>query len=109
MTPLSGANLLHADLSQANLSNADLSQANLTHANLTKANLDSSLILGAGMPTKEEDYPRCENANFENAIIDDEKLSKYLHNSNAKNVPPAVKDKKRTKRQTGENATKEKN
>ena len=88
---LTGANLTGAKLLEANLSNANLTGADLTGANLTGADLTSSIIIGVEF---NEDYPECKNANFDGAtIIDDEILSRHFHNSNSKNVPPAVKDK----------------
>ena len=88
---LTGANLTGAKLLEANLSNTNLTGADLTGANLTGADLTSSIIIGVEF---EEDYPECKNANFDGAtIIDDEILSRHFHNSNSKNVPPAVKDK----------------
>jgi uncharacterized protein YjbI with pentapeptide repeats len=88
---LTGADLTGAKLLEANLSNANLTGANLTGANLTGANLASSIIIGVEF---KGDYPKCKNANFDSAtIIDDEILSRHFHDSNSKNVPPAVKDK----------------
>jgi uncharacterized protein YjbI with pentapeptide repeats len=88
---LTGADLTGAKLLEANLSNANLTGADLTGADLTGANLASSIIIGVEF---KGDYPECENANFDSAtIIDDEILSKHFHDSNSKNVPPAVKDK----------------
>jgi uncharacterized protein YjbI with pentapeptide repeats len=87
---LTGANLTGAKLLEANLSNTNLTGADLTGANLTGADLTSSIIIGVEF---KEDYPECKNANFDGAtIIDDEILSRHFHNSNSKNVPPAVKD-----------------
>jgi hypothetical protein len=88
---LTGADLTGADLTGAKLLEANLSKANLTGADLTGANLASSIIIGVEF---KGDYPECENANFDSAtIIDDEILSRHFHDSNSKNVPPAVKDK----------------
>ena len=88
---LTGANLTGAKLLEANLSNTNLTGADLTGANLTGADLTSSIIIGVEF---NEDYPECKNANFDGAtIIDDEILSRHFHNSNSKNVPPAIKDK----------------
>jgi uncharacterized protein YjbI with pentapeptide repeats len=88
---LTGADLTGAYLLEANLSNANLTGADLTGADHTGANLASSIIVGVEFS---EDYPECKNANFDSAtIIDDEILSRIFHNSNGKNVPPAVKDK----------------
>jgi uncharacterized protein YjbI with pentapeptide repeats len=103
---LSNADLTRADLSEADLTETDLSNADLTsaklvgtklletdlsNADLTSANLSSSIILGLTA----EHYPtECKNANFNDAIIDDEKLTRHLHNSNGNNVPHAVKDRK---------------
>jgi uncharacterized protein YjbI with pentapeptide repeats len=88
---LTGADLTGAKLSEANLSKANFTGADLTGADLTGANLASSIIIGVEF---KEDYPECKNANFDSAtIIDDEILSRHFHNSNSKNVPPAVKDK----------------
>jgi uncharacterized protein YjbI with pentapeptide repeats len=103
---LSKANLLEADLSKADLSKADLTGANLSNANLSKANLTGADLSGADLSGANlassiiigvefnEDYPECKNANFDSAtIIDNEILLRHFHNSNSKNIPPAVKDK----------------
>jgi hypothetical protein len=86
---LSGANLPKANLSFANLSFANLSFANLSGANLSGADLRSSIIVGViyyGL--------KCVDADFKDTIIDHENLSTLLNNGSAKNVPPAVKNKK---------------
>jgi uncharacterized protein YjbI with pentapeptide repeats len=106
---ISGANLSEADLSEAdlfytdlsnanlsysNLSGANLSGANLSGANLSKAKLESSIIIAGKFDDKIERGNLCEDADFDNAIIDNESLRRYFHNNNAKNLPPAAKDKK---------------
>jgi uncharacterized protein YjbI with pentapeptide repeats len=95
---LSNANLSRADLSHANLSHANLSHANLSHANLSHANLAHSIIIGVKLVVKDDNkkhYPQCKNARLNNStIIDDEGLCRHFHNSNARNVPPAAKNKK---------------
>ncbi len=88
---LTGADLTGAKLLEANLSNANLTGADLTGADLTGANLASSIIIGVEF---NEDYPECQNANFDSTtIIDDEILSMHFHTSKGNNVPPAVQDK----------------
>jgi uncharacterized protein YjbI with pentapeptide repeats len=98
-TNLSGANFEAADLSSSNLSYANLSDAKLSGANLsavtmsrvilTDANLSHCIILGC------TDYHRvvCNDANFTDAIIDNNEMVEYLKNKNARNVPNAVTDK----------------
>src|SRR5438067_2177884 len=98
-TNLSGANFEAADLSScilsyANLSDAKLSRANLSAAKLSRAilsdaNLSRCIILGC------TDYHSvvCNDANFRNAIIDNNELIEYLKNKNARNVPNAVTNK----------------
>jgi uncharacterized protein YjbI with pentapeptide repeats len=91
---LVGANLSRADLSGANLSRADLSGANLSRADLSGANLASSIVIGVRCKGNDS-FPLSRDANFDSeSIIDDKRLSMHFHNSNAKNVPPAAKDKK---------------
>ncbi len=63
-----GAYLPGANLSRANLSNADLSNADL------RGRIDYRSLI-------------CTDATFNNAIINDDKLSNYLHDNKAKNVP----------------------
>lgn len=92
------AKLTGADLSKADLSYANLSNAKLTGAKLSGANLRNSIILGV-------EYLSgliCDNADFKDAIIDDAELSEYLDNHNAKNTPPAVKDKEELKKKLEE-------
>ncbi len=94
---VSKADLLEADVSKADLSNADLSYANLSYADLSYANLASSIIIGVKFLVKnnKKHYPGSKNARFDDStIIDDEELWRHLCNNNAKNVPPAVRDKK---------------
>jgi uncharacterized protein YjbI with pentapeptide repeats/molybdopterin-guanine dinucleotide biosynthesis protein A len=87
---LSRANLIGADLSRADLLAANLSGARLSDANLSYANLDSSIIIGV----TDYVYMKCKDADFINAIIDDERLSIQLRDGKAKNVPPTAKNKK---------------
>ena len=97
---LSNANLSNANLSHANLSNADLSHANLSstilsnvilsNADLSNTKLINSVIIGA----KEYGGLRCENADFSNAMIDDQTLADFLKSNGAVQIPPAVEDKK---------------
>ena len=101
-TSLLGAHLEGADVSKANVSKADLEGANLSKADVSKAdlsnaNLASSIIIGVKFLAKnnKKHYPRSKNARFDDStIIDDEELWRHLCNNNAKNVPPAVRDKK---------------
>jgi uncharacterized protein YjbI with pentapeptide repeats len=103
---LSDAKLSHADLSNAelafltfaNLSHANLSGAYLSHADLSNANLNNSIIIRARYQGNDL---KCENADFKDAIIDDENLSIQLSNGKAKNVPAAVKTKGELRKKLG--------
>jgi uncharacterized protein YjbI with pentapeptide repeats len=88
------ANLSGAKFAGANLSNANFSYADLQDANLSNANLVSSVIIGLKFGDNEKHYPLCQNANFDNAITDDENLSRYFQENKSKSIPAAVKDKK---------------
>jgi uncharacterized protein YjbI with pentapeptide repeats len=89
---LSNAKLLNANLTGADLSNANLTGADLSNANLTGADLTSSIIIGVEF---NEDNLECKNASFDSkVIIDNELLSRHFRNSNSKDVPLAVKDRK---------------
>src|SRR5919202_6254656 len=107
---LSNTFLLKANLSEADLSNTFLLKADLTGANLTGANLLSAGLFGAELTRanlSEADLSNsiiiglagfslnllCTDANFDGAVIDDEKLLNHLHNYNAKKLPSAIKDK----------------
>ena len=74
----------------ANLSYANLSYANFSNVNLSDVELRSSILIGC---RGHSNGMKCHNANFVDAIIDDEKLSDYLGSNGAKNVPKAVKSK----------------
>jgi uncharacterized protein YjbI with pentapeptide repeats len=91
---LSNANFSNADLLNANLSNAYLPGAILSNADLSNANLVSSVIIGLKFGDNEKHYPLCQNANFDNAITDDENLSRNFQENKSKSIPAAVKDKK---------------
>jgi uncharacterized protein YjbI with pentapeptide repeats len=100
---LRNANLQEADLTNANLQEADLTNAklrgtmlrntkfqyakilgvDLTDANLSNADLSFSLIIGC----KEYQNLVCTNANFSNAIIDDDQLASYLRENKALSPP----------------------
>jgi Pentapeptide repeats (8 copies) len=89
---LSDANLSDADLSSADLSTAKLFGADLSSADLSSATLQNSIIIGARY--RDNDL-KCVDADFKDAIIDDENLTMRLSsNKNTKNVPPAVKNKR---------------
>jgi hypothetical protein len=45
---------------------------------------------------------KCEGADFEGAIIDDENFLNYLRAHNAKNIPPVIKDKKELRKRLEE-------
>jgi hypothetical protein len=113
---LSNANLIKADLSDANLSNADLSHADLSHADLSHAVLSNANLSGTDLSGTDlsgtdlsganlysskmigvkydVNYLKCTDADFKDAIIDDERLSIQLTEGKAKNVSPGVKSKK---------------
>ena len=88
-----GATLSAADLSDANLSNASIWNANLAHANLSGANLSGAILSDADLQyslligCKVSSHARVDLANFNEAIIDDHKLTTYLRVRNAMNVP----------------------
>ncbi len=98
-TNLRGAFLEHAYLSQANLSYTDLSEAKLSralllavelcHANLSKANFYNSVIVNC----HSYDELKCDDADFESAILDQEELVEHLKKYGAKNVPRAITSK----------------
>jgi uncharacterized protein YjbI with pentapeptide repeats len=79
---LTGVNFNLADMQRSKLIGANLSMVNLAYANLSEANLSGSLIIDV------EDYQglRCYKANFEGAIINNEKLVTYLRENGAR--PP---------------------
>jgi uncharacterized protein YjbI with pentapeptide repeats len=94
---LSDANLTNARLIDADLSWAKISNANLSNADLSGANLAHSIIIGLKFVDSEE-FLLCKDANFNNAIIDDDKLSKHLRSIYGKNVPDALENKKELKK-----------
>jgi uncharacterized protein YjbI with pentapeptide repeats len=106
-TILSNADLSYADLSYANLSgtilsNADLSGTILTKADLSYADLSSTIIIGC----KAYSDLKCTDTDFNDAIIDDSKLSDRLRVCKAKNVPSAainIRDLRARLRQKGLN------
>jgi hypothetical protein len=87
---LSQTNLTNADFSFANLSNAYLLKSNLTYTKLQNANLSNAILVGC------IDYEglKCQNADFKDAVIDNEDLVNYLRVHKAVNVPEVVKTKK---------------
>lgn len=102
LASLGESSLQHAtfeetSLLEANLEGANLSKADVSKADLSNANLASSIIIGVKFLVKnnKKHYPRSKNATFDDStIIDDEELWRHLCNNNAKNLPPAVRDKK---------------
>jgi hypothetical protein len=68
-----------------NLSSADISKADLLHADL-----DSSIIIGVTYQVNDLKYA---DADFKDAIIDDERLSIQFSEGKAKNVSPTPKSK----------------
>jgi len=105
---LSNADLSNADLSRANLANADFANANLAGALLSRATLLGATFLGADLEGTdlsnadlrfsivggEHEYLKCEHANFQNAIIDDERLLTQIREGNAASLPILVKSRK---------------
>jgi hypothetical protein len=97
------------DLSNANLSGANLLGAKLYNANLSGANLIGAIIVDTSLPMADFSNTKLNNSiiigasnigignfrdlDFSHAIIDDENLSLAL-NELAKNVPPAIKNRK---------------
>ncbi len=71
------------------LESIDLSWADLSVADLIKADLSGAVIL-----SDESKYigAKVKNANFKDAIINNEKLVEYLRNNRAINVPDAITD-----------------
>ena len=78
------------DLTNAILRSADVLRANLSDADLTNVKLHRSILAGV---RHEPHYPLCEDADFKDAIIDDERLTIHLRDRGAKNVPASVKSK----------------
>ena len=104
---LSRANLSRANLSGAYLYSADLSYSNLsgaylTGADLSDANLNSSIMIGLKFAegySRSKIYPsKVLNADFSNAIIDDEAFWFRLRNGNVIYLPVIVKNKKELRR-----------
>ncbi len=92
---LSGANLIGANLSWAYLGGADLSRAYLIDVNLIWAYLIEAYLSGAVIISDcESNYrdTKVKEADFENAIINNEKLVEYLRKNGAINVPDAITD-----------------
>jgi uncharacterized protein YjbI with pentapeptide repeats len=85
-TYLHKIDLSRANLLGANLSRAILQRASLVRTVLSEADLSHSVIIGC----TEYDGLECINANFSDAIIDNEKLIDYLKKHNAMKVPPAI-------------------
>ena len=69
----------------AKLNWSNLSGANLSQANLSRADLSNCCLLYCKWH-----LIKCEEADFNNAIINDKDLTKYLTENGAKNVPSAV-------------------
>lgn len=86
---LTNATLYDAIVSNSNLSYANLSNVGLQSANLFGSNLSSSIMINC----KYNPDFKCENADFSDAIIDNQNLSDHLNSNNGMNVPPAAKDK----------------
>jgi uncharacterized protein YjbI with pentapeptide repeats len=94
---LSGANLSEAKLNEANLSEADLSEAKLNEANLSGADLRGADLIRAIILIKESYYQKAKakvnDANFEDALINNRGFLEYLKENGAKNVPDKVSTK----------------
>jgi uncharacterized protein YjbI with pentapeptide repeats len=93
------ANLYYANLTNATLYDAIVSNANLSYANLCNVGLSDANLLGSNLSSSimincnyNPDF-KCENADFSDAIIDNQNLSEHLKSNNGMNVPPAAKDK----------------
>ena len=56
---------------------------------MTDANLTNSIIINTAYSEKTVVL----DANFENALIDNDAFTKYLHNNNCKNIPKEIKNK----------------
>lgn len=86
-TYLSKVDLAGADLSGADLSRAVVIRADLDRTKLSEAKFSNSILVGC----REYDNLECTNADFKDAIIDNNDLVEYFITHNAKNVPPAVR------------------
>ena len=87
--------LANIDLSRAKLSETDLSGAYLIDVNLSDARLSGADLSGAVIISDYESNYRdtkVKEADFENAIINNEKLVEYLRKNGAINVPDAITD-----------------
>ena len=93
-TDLSFADLANADLTKAKLFRANVSNANLFNAKLEGADLSNAKLISSVLVRCKMNNLICKDAIFDDAIIDDDELVNYLRNNGAKNVPPAVKNKK---------------
>ena len=83
--------LANMDLSGANLSSAYLIDVNLIWADLSGANLSGAVIISYYKSNYKD--TKVKEADFENAIINNEKLVEYLRKNGAINVPDAITDK----------------
>jgi hypothetical protein len=93
------ANLYYANLTNARLYDAIVSNSNLSYANLCNVGLSDANLFGSNLSSSiminceyNPDF-KCENADFSEAIIDNQNLSDHLKSKNAVNVPLAAKDK----------------
>ena len=75
-------------MSDANLSAANFSVANFEDANLSGANLSDSIIISNSFSEKTVLL----NANFENAIIDNDSFRVHLIKNGCKNIPEEIKN-----------------
>lgn len=91
LTDTSSAIAADAIFIEDNLRRANFAGANLSGADLTNTSLQDSIIIGI---TYQVGFLQCEDADFEDALIDDEGLSNQLSERKAKNVPAALKSRK---------------
>jgi uncharacterized protein YjbI with pentapeptide repeats len=86
---LEGVEMIDANLQKAILSNSNLSGVNLIRCNIENAKLPSSILIGCS-----QYYDLvCTNADFREAVIDNESLVEYLRDKKARNVPDAIKER----------------
>lgn len=99
-THFSNSCIFHANFSYAKCNNTSFIKCLLfdiyfNNANVTEASFNSSLLLNITNFKK----LNCLNANFRNAIINNEEFVTHLRNQGARNVPDALRDTQGIKRQ----------
>jgi uncharacterized protein YjbI with pentapeptide repeats len=91
---LSNAKLLNPDFTDADLSNTNLTRAYFERAKFARTRLSyADLSNTTIIECKEYSGLTCDQANFNNAFIDDERLVCYLRDHGGKNVPDAVTER----------------